>query len=246
MIDGSKLGVQSFCFRKFQPVSALIECLHQVGLKHVEVWPGHLSADADTVAEGIRQIQEAGLTIDCYGVVGPSADEEKMRPAFEFCRLAGAPTLDIGGAPEETRQTVQALCDEYEVNVAIHNHGGNHEYGSYEVLEGVFAQTSPRFGLCLDTAWALDAGEDPVEGVERFADRLYGVHLKDFTFDAEGKPEDVIIGTGELDLPGLMGRLQDVGFEGFLALEYEGNAEDPLEEVKECARVVREAIAALD
>lgn len=245
MMDGSMLGVQSFCFRKFQPVSALIECLQEVGLNHVEIWPGHLSAEADDVEERIQEIREAGITIDSYGVVGPSEDEAEMRPAFEFCRLAGCRTLDIGAAPEETRATIEKLCDEYDINAAIHNHGRNHSYGSYEVLQEAFDATSPRIGLCLDTAWALDAGEDPIEGVERFADRLYGVHLKDFTFDAEGNHEDVIIGTGELDLPELMRRLEAVEFDGFLALEYEGNADDPLEEVEECARVVRKAIADL-
>ena len=37
-----RLGIQSYCFRNFQPLSSLIDCLKQVGLRYVEVWPGHL------------------------------------------------------------------------------------------------------------------------------------------------------------------------------------------------------------
>ena len=48
---------------------------------------------------------------------------------------------------------------------------------SATLVAQVFASTSPRIGLCLDTAWALDAHEDPVAMAGKFADRLYGVQF---------------------------------------------------------------------
>jgi sugar phosphate isomerase/epimerase len=78
--------------------------------------------------------------------------------------------------------------------------------------------------------------------VDRYGDRLYGVHLKDFVFDDQGNHEDVIIGTGGLDLPEFLRRLKGVGFDGYMSIEYEGDVDDPLPAVIECVRVITEAI----
>jgi sugar phosphate isomerase/epimerase len=71
------------------------------------------------------------------------------------------------------------------------------------------------------------------------------VHLKDFVFDGQGGHQDVIIGRGGLDLPQFMKRLQDVRYHGHLSIEYEGDPDDPLPQVIECVRVVRDAIDGL-
>jgi len=243
-----RLGIQSYCFRKFQPLSELINCLNKVGLEYVEIWPGHLDFQApeDEIRAGLQQVKDAGLTVDSYGAVILDTDEEKTRAFLRLCRMAGIDAATVVDVEPAAYGMTQDLCDEYDVNLALHNHGRQHRLGSFSVLEDVLAQTSPRFGVCLDTAWALDSDEDPVAAVDRFADRLYGVHLKDFTFDEDGKPEDVIIGTGGLDLPGLMERLDAIDFTGYLSLEYEGNPDDPMDEVQECMRAVREVIAELD
>ncbi len=238
-----RLGIQSYCFRKFQPLSSLIDCLKQVGLRYVEIWPGHLdfTAGDEVVREGLDALKKAGITIDSYGVVGVGGDEAKDRQLFEFARMAGLRSFSVGGVDDNAIDMVESLCDEYGINVAIHNHGHKHNFGSFDTLEELFGRTSSRIGLCMDTAWALDSGEDPVAGVERFGDRLYGVHLKDFVFDDEHKPQDVIIGTGGLDLPAYLDALDAVGFDGYMSLEYEGNADDPMDEVVACMEAIKDA-----
>ena len=42
--------------------------------------------------------------------------------------------------------------------------------------------------LELDTYWAYAAGEDPVELMEKFKDRLHFIHIKDGDSDGNGKP----------------------------------------------------------
>ncbi len=147
------------------------------------------------------------------------------------CRLRSAlPLLD-------------RLAEEYGINIAIHNHGRKIPFGFCWELDRAFQQTSRRIGLCLDTAWALDAREDPLAMAERYADRLYGVHLKDFTFDRAGNPEDVIIGTGNLRLPAFLRTLRAVNFQGYLSLEYEGDENNPLPSVQQCLVRMKQEIA---
>ena len=85
----------------------------------------------------------------------------------------------------------------------------------------------------------LDSGSDPLAVAKQFRERLFGVHLKDFVFDRAGKPEDVIIGTGNLDLNGLLAYLDETAFDGTLTLEYEGDYNAPIPATKQCVEAVR-------
>jgi len=241
-----RIGIQSYCFRKFLPLQDLIGCLKQVGLDYLELWPGHVSCDADKaqLQEVLDTLAANGISLQSYGQVKFTDDAEAARRVFEFCRMAGIKAVTADIDPQSVGLT-ERLCDDYDVNLAIHNHGRKHRYGHVAQLDELFAKTSKRFGLCLDAAWMLDAGEQPLAAVERYADRLYGVHLKDFTFDANGKPRDVIIGTGGLDLPELMRRLDRMDYDGYLSLEYEGDPHDPLPAVRDCLTAIRAAIEPL-
>jgi sugar phosphate isomerase/epimerase len=182
--------------------------------------------------------------MDSYGQVVFTSDVAEARAVFSFAEEAGIKAITADVDPDAFEK-LEPLCEEFGINLAVHNHGRNHRYGHFDELDAVFAKTSMRFGLCLDTAWLLDAGGDPLEAVERYGDRIYGVHLKDFVFDDDGKPEDVILGTGGLDLPAFMKRLEDIGFNGYLSIEYEGDADNPLPKVKECVKVVEDVIGSL-
>lgn len=239
-----RLGIQSYCFRKFLALEELVGALKEAGLSYVEIWPRHIPADADPAEQdrALGTLRENGITVDSYGVVRFGADEAANRKVLEFCRKAGVRAVSADPDPDAL-ELAQRLCDEYDINLAVHNHGRKHRYGRCDQLDKLFAETSPRIGLCLDTAWLLDVGEDPVEAAERYGERLYGVHLKDFVFDEEGRPEDVIVGTGGLDLPAFMAKLRDLNFSGYLSLEYEGDPENPLPKVKECIAAVRKVLA---
>jgi sugar phosphate isomerase/epimerase len=107
-------------------------------------------------------------------------------------------------------------------------------------LEGVFGETSLNVGLCLDTAWMLDSGEEPVAVAAQFKERLYGLHVKDFVFE-DGKPEDVVVGQGGLNLDALAAFLVEMGFDGYLTLEYEGDVDNPVPALRQCCDAIREA-----
>ena len=244
-----RLGIQSYCFRKFKPLDSLIDCLKKVGLKYFELWPGHQPANdaPEALDAALAALARAGIQPDGYGAVRLDADEAKARRIFEFCKRAGLTALTVTEVAADAEKLADGLAEEYGVNIALHNHGRRHDLGRYDAIQALLDRTSQRFGVCLDTAWALDADEDPLAGVDRFGARLYGVHLKDFVFDgpAERPHRDVIIGTGGLDLPAFMKRLDGIGYRGFLSLEYEGNPEDPFAEVISCKDAVENAIAAL-
>ena len=229
-----RIGVQSWCFRTFKTTDEVIAAVQASGLDALELCGVHLDLrDPAAVDAALARYRESGITISSFGVAGMPNDETACRPLFEFARKSGFTAISADPDPAAFA-LLEGLCTEYSVNIAIHNHGRRHRWGSVRELETVFAKTSPCIGLCLDTAWMLDSGENPVKIARHFADRLYGVHIKDFTFKADGSAEDVIVGTGNLQLPALFTALQEINFTGYTTLEYEGDEQNPVPSVQAC------------
>ncbi len=101
----------------------------------------------------------------------------------------------------------------------------------------VFGLTSPSVGLCLDTAWCIDSGEDPVEWLDRFGDRLYGVHFKDFTYSRDRIRKDEVVGEGILDLPAFLAAFKKMPNVISAVVEYEG--QDALAATKASIEAIR-------
>lgn len=239
----STLGIQSWCFRGFSEHAELIEGLHSCGVDRLEICPVHFDPVANPEYSSVlKTYADAGITISVFGLHWFNDDEAVARKVFDFAEVAGFPTItaDLGGGG---LAVVEKLCGEYNKKVAIHNHGRRHPLGSVAALERLFSKATMNVGLCLDTAWMLDSGEDPLEIAAKFQDRLYGIHIKDFIFDRAGKPVDVIVGEGNLDLDGLAAYLTDIEYDGYLTLEYEGDVEDPVPALKQCVDAIRAAFA---
>ena len=242
-----KLGVQSYCYREIRPLPDLVKAVRETGVDRLELCGVHIDFNnVESHAPVVRALQEGGLTIVSSGVNGVAADEAKSRPLFAFSKAAGARHMSVSFNINELPgclRTAEKLAEEYDLRLGIHNHGGYNWLGSIEVLRWIFKQTSPRIGLMLDTAWALHTGQSAASYVKAFGDRLWGVHLKDFSFDEKGKWHDATIGRGTLNLPELKQALDDVGFDGEPILEFEGDPRDPVPALRKCVDVIRQEFA---
>jgi inosose dehydratase len=240
----SQLGIQSYCFRGFKDLVDVLPRLKACGVTSVELCGIH--GDYTNAAAGhhlIAQCEAAGVRIASIGVERFTGNLARDRALGEFMRAAGATVIaadfDPAAGPEVWR-SAERMADEFDLYLAIHNHGGRHWLGNTQMLSQIFATTSARIGLCLDTAWALDAHENPIAMAERFADRLYGVHVKDFVFDRAGKQSDVVIGEGNLDLPKLLALIEANDHVRSVVIEYEGDVENPVPALTACvAKVIR-------
>ena len=242
MFDLKKnLGVQSYCFRNFKTIDGLIAQVKGIGLDRTEVCRIHADFDNEaTFAPTIEQFKTAGVTITSIGVQTFKGDpaEEKW---FAFAKAAGcgmiATSFDVSKTPGSYR-AVERLADKYDIVLGIHNHGGYDWLGNGKMLEHVFNNTTERVGLCIDTAWCLQAAQDPVEWAGKFNKRLFGAHIKDFTFDRAGKWTDVIVGTGNLRLKEFLKATLAAPNLRNVTLEYEGDVNNPGPALKECVTAV--------
>lgn len=246
MDHDASLAVQSYCFRGFKDNQMVAEKAKECGLSAIELCAVHVDfSNEEKFQDVIDLYRRADIRICSIGVQTFSGKEAVERKWFEFAKLAGASTVSASFTVDSVPgcyRVAEKLAEEYNVAVAIHNHGGRHWLGSAQMLGYVLRQTTPRIGLMLDTGWALDAHEDPVAMCEKFGDRLYGLHLKDFVFDRAGKPQDVILGTGNLNIPGLFAALKKRDFRGSLIIEYEGDVRNPVPALRDCVLAIRKAL----
>jgi sugar phosphate isomerase/epimerase len=237
------IAIQSWCYREFKPLPDFFTQLKAAGVNATELCGVHGNfADPSTAPGLIQQFDKAGVKIVAIGVEYLTGDYATDRPRFEWCKAAGVKHMSISFKPEslfDGLKHIEKLADEFDLQLGIHNHGGYDWLGNLTMLEYIYKKTSKRIGLHIDTAWAIDAKQNPVEMVEKFADRLVGVHLKDFVYSRERVPTDVIIGTGILDLPKFMALLRQLNFAGPLVIEYEGDEKNPVPALSECVKKLK-------
>ncbi len=240
------LGVKGYCFRGYPDNEMVAAKVRECGVEAIDLSRAQLDfKDPSRHEPAIAAYRAAGVRIIGIGVVGFNADEAGETQYFEFCRKAGCSTISCTFQPETFEPSlayVQRLCDRYGMKAAIHNHGGRHWLGNSEILAYVLKKSGPQLGICLDTAWCLQAGENPLDWLEKFSDRIYAVHYKDFLFEPNGNFRDVIIGQGGLDLKALVDRLQSINFNGPAVIEYEGDVDNPVPALRQCVDEMRRSL----
>jgi sugar phosphate isomerase/epimerase len=137
------------------------------------------------------------------------------------------PTIVCTG-PVAVLPRVEKFAKQYDIKVAIHNHGTEDKiYPSpYDVLKHVKGM-DPRMGLCMDIGHTVRTGTDPVKAVLDAGPRLHDLHAKDLT-DLTRRDSQVAVGEGKIPIAGIFRALQTIKFPGYVNLEYEIHAKDPL------------------
>lgn len=253
---GWQLSAAQYTFRRF----ALFETLDLVaslGIRYVE--PAFfLKLDQDrpelTVNESLsakeRKEFKARLA-DCgmgmpsfYSNLGNHLDA--CRKIFDFAKEMGVQTL-VAEPPAEAFDMIEKLCEEYEINLAVHNHpkAPNSKYWKPENTLAVCKDRGKRIGVCCDTGHWVRSGLEPVECLKKLEGQIISFHLKDVI--EWGKPEarDVPLGTGKANYAAVLEEIQRQQFRGLMAIEYEHDSPKLLDEVGKCIAFVEKTAKTL-
>jgi L-ribulose-5-phosphate 3-epimerase len=163
-----------------------------------------------------------GLVPYTFGVARTSLDHEDNRKLFEFAKVMGIRLIVVEPDDFAVFESLERLVREYDIKVAIHNHGIRSLYGNPLVVRNVIKHLDPRIGVCLDTGWVTAAGFDPSQVYRDYGGRVFDIHLKDKrTEKTQGDDVhfDTHIGQGKGKLASFLRVLREEGFEGVLALE---------------------------
>ena len=241
---GLPIGIQSYSLRGFNLLEA-IRHIEGMGLHYVEFYPNHVPKEID--AEGLSNLQDllkkAKIKIAAHGVWSFNNNHEFNKSIFDFAKRLGIKCLTANPTPDSF-ESLDKLVAEYKIRIAIHNHGPDALYDKIDSVVDAVKDHHPLIGACVDTGHFIRSKEDPVEAVMKLNKRVFALHIKD-----EAKMEKVshntIIGEGHLDVVGIFKALKKVKFpaDGSISLEYEANPENPIDDIKQCIEVAKDAIA---
>ncbi|RLS34926.1 MAG: sugar phosphate isomerase/epimerase [Planctomycetota bacterium] len=238
------LGIQLYSLRGYK-VDEAMKHARDIGFRFVEFYGDMypVNSDSAAIAAMKKKLADLGLTASAHGVNGFGGDADANRKVFEFAKAAGIPCISADPSPEAF-QSLDELVKEFDVRIAIHNHGPKHRYNKVvDVLKAIEGHDE-RIGACADLGHYIRSGEKPVEVIRLLKGRLYGIHLKDFK-EMQDQTTGVILGKGHLDVPAVMTALVQTGFpkNGALSLEYEENPQNPLDDIRQCYAVASDALA---
>lgn len=206
-----EIGVQLYTFRRLcktpAGVKEVMEKVAALGATNVQ-----LSSICEMSAKSLREIADGcGLIIN--GTHSPFARivndidalaEEHLTMGCEIVGLGMMPQKFTRGEDSLKRfcEITNTACEKlkpYGLKFGYHNHWMEFkEIGGVPKLD-IMAREVPEMQFIFDTFWARFAGHDPLAYVEKFANRLDLLHLKDYSKFGfmTGKVRD--IGKGTID-----------------------------------------------
>jgi sugar phosphate isomerase/epimerase len=260
---GIKLGIATYSLRSFDRAKA-IEMIKAIQTPWISIKEVHLAQKStkaevqagakeytslESVRAGAKDFTDAGLKIMSGGNVDMKETTiEGLRPHFEYAKAAGIPMM-VCAPTQENVKMVEALVKEYNIMIAIHNHGpeDKHFPTPQTVLDAV-RNLDPRCGLCMDVGHSARTGIDVVKTIADAGSRLLDMHVKDLSdLSGKGTPSfgQCDVGDGAMPFPGIFKQLKKMNYQGCVNLEYEINAKDPLPGMHRSFSYMRGVLAGL-
>ncbi len=237
------LGMASYTFREFG-LEETLAMTKRLALERIAFKSFHLPLESspEEIEKVVARVQAAGLDLYGGGVIYMKNPTEVER-AFAYARAAGMRVI-IGVPEHDQIPLVEKKIKEYDIAVAIHNHGpGDKVFPTPQSAYDLINELDERFGLCVDVGHTMRAGIDPAGAIWQFADRVLDVHIKDVT-SADAQGSTVEIGRGIIDIPAVIRTLRKIGYAGAVSFEFEKDGQDPLAGVAESVGYVRGVMAA--
>src|ERR1039458_7783362 len=224
------LGLATYTFRNFTRAQ-MIGFLKQLNLADLNVKDvkDHLPMDPEQEAKALADYAAAGIKLHAAGAIYFRNNEDAdIRAKFEYCKRAGISVIVAGDPTPETLPRIEKFVKEYDIRIAIHNHGPEDKLwpSPLDVLKSL-KNTDSRIGCCIDVGHTVRAGTDVVKAIHEAGPRLFNIHMKDLT-DFQNKESQVAVGEGIMPVHELFQALITIHYDGFVDLEYEIHADDPM------------------
>ena len=229
-------GLQLFSLRDItdKDLEGALKAVAEMGYKYVEYagFFGH-------PAEQVKAWQDKyGLACSGTHTGWGELLPENIEATIAYHKTIGNTNIIVPGADLRTLEKIEAFCAvmnaaqvrlaEEGISLGYHNH--SHEFVVMPWGSTIHSELEKRgtFDFEIDTYWAFNAGLDPVAVLDRLADRVKVIHLKDGFKGGAGKS----LGEGEAPVVAVREKALAMGLT--MVVESEGLDPTGLEEVKRC------------
>ena len=254
---GWRLACHSYSFRQFSLREAITKTA-SLGLRHIGSYPTQILSPEQpgvqvtaALPAGIRReikqwLADAGLALVHFGVCGFDQGVDGFRAVFDFAAELGIEAI-IAEPPETAFDALERLCDEYRIDLAIHNHpekAKNSRYWHPDIVMKHCSGRSRRIGACADTGQWARSNLNPVECLRKLEGRLLASHFK-YMNELGPRGHCVPLGAGVCDVRGMLATVHRQRARPVFAIEHEFNWSNNLPEIAESVRYFNAAAAAL-
>jgi inosose dehydratase len=228
--------------------------------------PGELAAAGLTAESVGRMVRDAGLAVSAHYFSGPFHDPSmqaslsaQAQEKIDSLRAFGARNIVIGPpAAPAGRNRMDVIAGiatalnelgrharSQGVVIGVHPHL-NTVIETPEETDAIMERCDPALvGLALDTGHFHLAGGDVVAAVRKYGSRLNYLHFKDAVRPFSRPdffPNLRDLGAGEIDFPGVMRALRDLGYQGWINVEQDFTATTPGDSCRASMKYVRDAL----
>jgi sugar phosphate isomerase/epimerase len=235
------LGVQAYTFRKSFPISVpnTLDTIKMMGFTEMEGGGNRMPP------EDFRKLcDDRGISLPSMGagydelVKSPDSIIYRAKiygSKYVMCawipHTNGVLTLENAKKAVEDFNRIGKILKEQGLTFCYHAHGYEFQpYGNGTLLDYIFENTNPEYvSFEMDVFWMQFGGGDPVALLKKYGGRWKLVHLKDMrkgtvkNLTGLTTPEnDVPLGTGEIDIPGILREANKIGIKHFF-IEDESN-----------------------
>jgi sugar phosphate isomerase/epimerase len=228
-----RLGMQTWTLRNLSFEQSVEFCVkHKI--KYLQLIPNHLNANGPREEWQKKKdlLEKNGLVAYTFGVAPTSLNHEENKKLFECAKFFGMKVIVVEPGDFKIFEDLSALAKEYDIRVAIHNHGLASMYGNPLVVRTLLKNLDPHIGVCLDAGWIASGRLDPSKVFKEYNGRVYDIHLKDKHVECTDNGDvsrDTFLGEGDANLGRLLTTLQDGKWDGVIAIETDNNLKDPTE-----------------
>lgn len=226
---GWRVGFSAYTFRGLTLFETL-DKIAEVGLRYTELFawqklsPKHPDAQpGPRLSEGLRKdlknkASDLGIRmIACYtGLDSPEA----AKTFFEFAADMGFEMI-VSEPPESMLDAVEKLAQEYQVDLALHNHPKPSHYWNPETGLAAIGSRSGRMGFCGDSGHWCRCGLEPIEVLKKIGPRVKSFHLKDLDAFGTTEAKDVIWGQGKGRIAEILAEIKRQGLKPYFGIEWE-------------------------
>ncbi len=217
------LGVQAYTFRNHwaNGVESTLDIIQDLGFTELEGG----APKGTTAEEFVKLCAARGISIPSTGTSFEALEADPQKVADQVKAL-GADYVMVAWLPhngdftkENADRAIKAFNEggkvlaENGITFMYHVHG--YEFQPYEkgtLFDYIVKNTDPKYvSFQMDVMWTHFGGADPVALLKKYGKRWVSLHLKDLRKGAPkdmtgltGPENDVALGSGELDIPGIL------------------------------------------
>jgi sugar phosphate isomerase/epimerase len=224
------LGIAAYTFRNEFPkgVEQTLDIIQEMGFTEYEGGTSGLEP-----AEFKKLANARGISIPSTGASFEDLEKNPQAVA-DRAKALGASYVMVAWIPHKRGEFSKADADraikvfneggkvlkENGITFKYHVHGYEFQpYGNGTLFDYLVENTNPEYvKLQMDVMWTYFGGGDPVTLLKKYGNRWVSLHLKDFRKGAPqdmtgltGPENDVPLGTGQLDIPGILRESNKIG-----------------------------------